>query len=80
MARFLGNWSRSEARSMIRFLREKNVSPSDIHSQIVKVYGEEAMSRQHEAKWCPSFQSSRQDDGNCNMTGSGRPSSRQELK
>ncbi|GFW25701.1 histone-lysine N-methyltransferase SETMAR [Trichonephila clavipes] len=71
MARRLGNWSCSE----VRFLWAKNVSASAIHSQFVKVYGEEAMSRQHLAKWCHSFQSGRQDVENRSMAGSGRPSS-----
>ncbi|GFV45881.1 HTH_48 domain-containing protein [Trichonephila clavipes] len=80
-AKLLGNWSRLEERVMIQFLWAKNVSSFDIHSQIVKVYGEEAMNRQHVAKWCHSFQSSRQDDENRNMAGSSRPSSlRHELK
>ncbi|GFV78881.1 hypothetical protein TNCV_4079811 [Trichonephila clavipes] len=62
-------------RSMIRFLWVNNVSASDIHSQIVEVYGEEAMSRQHLVKWCRYFQSARQDVNNRNMAGSCRPSS-----
>ncbi|GFV08413.1 histone-lysine N-methyltransferase SETMAR [Trichonephila clavipes] len=37
----------------------KNVSASAIHSQIVEVHGEEAISRQHVAKWCHYFQSDR---------------------
>ncbi|GFW01984.1 histone-lysine N-methyltransferase SETMAR [Trichonephila clavipes] len=35
--------------------------------QIVEAYGEEALSRQHVAKWCLSFQSGRQDVENRNM-------------
>ncbi|GFU02240.1 histone-lysine N-methyltransferase SETMAR [Trichonephila clavipes] len=66
---------------MIRFLWAKNVSASGIHSQIVEVYGKEAMSRQDVAKWCQPFQSGRQNVENHNMTGRGRPcSSRNELK
>ncbi|GFV48098.1 histone-lysine N-methyltransferase SETMAR [Trichonephila clavipes] len=59
-------------RAVIRFLWTKNVSASDIHSQIVEVYGEEEMRRQHVAKLCHSFQSSRQDVENHNMVGSSR--------
>ncbi|GIY04084.1 histone-lysine N-methyltransferase SETMAR [Caerostris darwini] len=75
MARRLENWSRLEVRAEVQFLLAKNVSASPIHSQIVEVYGEEARSRQHVAKWCRSFQSSRQDVENRNMAGSGRASS-----
>ncbi|GFU80635.1 hypothetical protein TNCV_1549021 [Trichonephila clavipes] len=32
-----------------------------MEGQIVEVYGEEAMSRKHVAKWCRSFQSGRKD-------------------
>ncbi|GFV88570.1 hypothetical protein TNCV_1243801 [Trichonephila clavipes] len=56
MARLLGNWSRLEVRAVIGFLWAKNVSAS-------------AMSRQHVAKLCYSFQSSRQDIESRNMTG-----------
>ncbi|GFV77059.1 hypothetical protein TNCV_691271 [Trichonephila clavipes] len=62
MAILLGNRSRLEVRAMIRFLWTKNVSASDIHSQIEEVYGEEAMRKQHAAKWyntchhCPDIQ------------------------
>ncbi|GIY95204.1 hypothetical protein CEXT_671791 [Caerostris extrusa] len=49
MARHLENWSRLEVRAAVRFLWADNVSASDIHSQIVKVYGEEAISK-HVAK------------------------------
>ncbi|GFX35145.1 hypothetical protein TNCV_2330851 [Trichonephila clavipes] len=41
------NWSHLEVQAVIRFLGAKNVSASDILYQIVEVYGEEAMSRQH---------------------------------
>ncbi|GFW51694.1 histone-lysine N-methyltransferase SETMAR [Trichonephila clavipes] len=67
--------SRLEVRTVIRFLRAKNVCASGIHSQIMAVYGEEAMSRQHVVKSGYSFQSSRQDVESHNMTGNGRPSS-----
>ncbi|GFT69374.1 histone-lysine N-methyltransferase SETMAR [Trichonephila clavipes] len=81
MARLLGNWPRFERRAVIRFLWAKNVSASDIHIQIVEVYGEKAMSRQHVAKWCLSFQSEKPDVENRNMAGSIRSSfSRHELK
>ncbi|GFV48961.1 histone-lysine N-methyltransferase SETMAR [Trichonephila clavipes] len=62
MAKFLRNWSRLTVRAVIRFLCAKNVSAS-------------AMSRQHVAKLCPSFQSGIQNVENQNRSGSGRPSS-----
>ncbi|GFT87051.1 histone-lysine N-methyltransferase SETMAR [Trichonephila clavipes] len=81
MARHLGNWSCLEARAVSRYLWAKNVPGSDIHSQIVEVYGEEAMSRQRVATRCHSFQSGRHDVENRNMAGSNRPNSlRHELK
>ncbi|GFV55923.1 hypothetical protein TNCV_7221 [Trichonephila clavipes] len=50
-------------------------------SQIVEVYGEEAISGQHVTKWCPSFQSSIQNVENRNIAGRDQPnSSRHELK
>ncbi|GFW68664.1 hypothetical protein TNCV_530171 [Trichonephila clavipes] len=55
-----------------RSSQAKNVSASDIYSQIVEVTGEEAMRRQHALKWCHSFQSGRQDVENRNMAESGR--------
>ncbi|GFS67978.1 histone-lysine N-methyltransferase SETMAR [Trichonephila clavipes] len=60
-------------RAVIRFLWAKNVSACD--SQIVEVYGEEAIDRQHVAKWRRSFQSGRHDVENRNMTGSDQLSS-----
>ncbi|GFV07376.1 histone-lysine N-methyltransferase SETMAR [Trichonephila clavipes] len=59
----------------LKLKKAKNVSASDIHSQIGEVNGEEAMSRHHVTKWSRSFQSGRQDVENHNMAGSGRPNS-----
>ncbi|GFY25279.1 hypothetical protein TNCV_2483991 [Trichonephila clavipes] len=64
---------------VILFLWTKNVSASDIQSQIMEVNGEEAMRRQRVAKWYHYFQSDRQDDENRNMAGGGRPSSSTEI-
>ncbi|GFX85191.1 hypothetical protein TNCV_1647381 [Trichonephila clavipes] len=81
MARRLGNLSRFEVRAVIRLLWAKNVSTSEILSQIEELFGEEAMSRQHVVKWCHSFQSGRQDVENHNIARSGwQSSSRHELK
>ncbi|GFW40856.1 uncharacterized protein TNCV_4369041 [Trichonephila clavipes] len=62
MARLLGKWFRLEVRAVIRFLWANNMSAS-------------AMSRQHVAKLCHSFQSGRQDVESRSMTGSSRQSS-----
>ncbi|GFS81889.1 histone-lysine N-methyltransferase SETMAR [Nephila pilipes] len=74
MARRLEKWSRIEVRAVIRFLWAKN-GASEIHRQIVEVYGDKAMSRQQVAKWCRSFQAGREHVENRNMEASGRPSS-----
>ncbi|XP_035210368.1 protein Wnt-16-like [Stegodyphus dumicola] len=60
---------------VIRFLWAKNVAASEIHRQIVEVYGDKAMSRQQVAKWCRSYQAGREHVENRNMEESGRPSS-----
>ncbi|GFW14970.1 histone-lysine N-methyltransferase SETMAR [Trichonephila clavipes] len=74
--RRLGNWTCLEVRALNRFLWAKNLSASDIHSQIVDVYGEEAMATCSEMmSGSHSFQSGRKDVKNRNMAGSGRPSS-----
>ncbi|GFU66556.1 hypothetical protein TNCV_4357121 [Trichonephila clavipes] len=70
--RRLGNSSCLKVQVMIRFLWAKNKSASDMHSQIGEVYGEEAMNRQHVAKWCHYFPSCRQDVENSNRVGNGR--------
>lgn len=75
MARRLEKWSRAEVRAVIRFLWAKNVSVSEIHSQMVEVYGEEAMSRHHVAKWCRCFKADREDVEHHNRAASGRPNS-----
>ncbi|GFX11892.1 hypothetical protein TNCV_2996761 [Trichonephila clavipes] len=62
MARLLGNFCSLEVRAVIRFSWAKNASTS-------------AMSRQHVAKLCHTFQSGRHDVKSCHMTESGRPSS-----
>ncbi|GFV72119.1 hypothetical protein TNCV_2460521 [Trichonephila clavipes] len=58
----------------VRFSGAKNAFASDIYSQIVEVYGEEAMSRQHVAKLCHPFHSDIQEVENSNIAESGRPS------
>ncbi|XP_035216761.1 uncharacterized protein LOC118190194 [Stegodyphus dumicola] len=75
MARRLEKWSRIEVRAVIRFLWAKNVAASEIHRQIVEVYGDKAMSRQQLVKWCRSYQAGREHVENRNMEASSRPSS-----
>ena len=71
MAGRLETWFRIEARAVIRFLWAKNVASSEIHRQIVEVYGGKAMSRQQVAEWCPSYQTGREHVENWNMESSG---------
>ena len=44
-----------EIRSVIRFLNARNVLPSEIHHQICKVYGDNAMSDGMVRKWVRMF-------------------------
>src|ERR1043166_8304979 len=60
MATRLENLSREENRSVIRFLWTKHVSAAEIHRQLVEVYGETVMSRQHVAEWCRKFAAGRE--------------------
>jgi len=61
-----------EIRSVIRFLKVRNVLPSEIHHQICQVYGDNAMSDGMVRKWVRVFNEERE-----NMhedARSGRPS------
>jgi len=61
-----------EIRSVIRFLKARNVLPSKIHHQICQVYGDNAMSDGMVRKWVRMFNEGREnvhDEGR-----SGRPS------
>ncbi|XP_035207091.1 uncharacterized protein LOC118181956 [Stegodyphus dumicola] len=75
MVRRLEKWSRIEMRAVILFLWAKNVPASEIHRQIVEVYGDKAMNRQQVAKWCRSYQAGREHVENRSMEASGLPSS-----
>jgi len=44
-----------EVRSVIRFLKARNVVPSEIHHQICQVYGDNAMSDTMVRKWVRMF-------------------------
>jgi len=48
-----------EIRSVIRFLNTRNVLPSEIHHQICKVYGDNAMSDGMVRKWVRMFNEGR---------------------
>ena len=44
-----------EIRSVIRFLNDSNVLPSEIHHQICQVYGDNAMNDGMVRKWVQMF-------------------------
>ncbi|GFV03590.1 hypothetical protein TNCV_3185131 [Trichonephila clavipes] len=72
ITRRLGKWSRTEVRTLARFLWAKNAFPSNILRQIVEVYGGEAMNIQQVAKWCrSSLEGGREQKENYNMEASG---------
>jgi hypothetical protein len=50
-----------EVRSVIRFLPLKGTSPTEIHRQLVEVYGANVMSRKHVCVWCAAFDNGRTD-------------------
>ncbi|GBM91268.1 hypothetical protein AVEN_29858-1 [Araneus ventricosus] len=61
-----------EVRSVIRFLNANNVKQAEIHSQFVKIYGENVMTDGMVRKWVRQF-----NDGRTNVhdeARSGRPS------
>jgi len=49
-----------EIRSVIRFLKARNVLPSEIHHQICQVYGDNAMSHGMVRKWVRMFHEGRE--------------------
>jgi len=61
-----------EIRSVIRFLKARNVLPSEIHHQICQVYGDNAMSDGMVRKWVRMFNEGRQNAHD--EARSGRPS------
>ena len=63
--------TRSEVRSVIRFLNAKGECPVEIHEQIVAVYGN-IMNWQNVTEWCREFSEGRTDVHNEQR--SGRPS------
>ena len=61
-----------EIRSVIRFLKARNVLPSEIHRQICQVYGDNAMSDGTVRKWVRMFNEVRENVHD--EARSGRPS------
>ena len=59
-------------RSVIRFLKARNVLPSEIHRQICQVYGDNAMSDGMVRKWVRMFNEGRENVHD--EARSGRPS------
>lgn len=64
--------ARCEIRAVIRFLNAKQISPTEIHCQLIEVYGENCISVQHVRKWCREFSEGRMEIHDENR--SGRPS------
>ena len=60
MAAPIQSLAKCEVRSVIRFLNAKGERPSEIHKQIVAVYGN-VINRQNVTKWCRKFSEGRTD-------------------
>ena len=52
-------WSKVEVRGAVRFLHAWGKNPTEIHVQIAKTYGEDAMSKRQVYRWCSLFQEGR---------------------
>ena len=72
MARQLETYSKVELRGTIRFLWAKRLNCTDIHREILVVYGPHAISRPAIVKWCQLFDQGRTDLGDEHREG--RPS------
>jgi 2-succinyl-5-enolpyruvyl-6-hydroxy-3-cyclohexene-1-carboxylate synthase len=55
----IGNPSSVEVRAVIRFLNEKQKSPTEIHKEVVVVYGENMISPKQVSVWCNQFKEGR---------------------
>jgi hypothetical protein len=55
------NPANCEVHSGIRFLNVKNVSPAEIHCQLVEIYGEGVVNEVNVHKWCHLFNGGRTD-------------------
>lgn len=54
-------WTSIEVRGVIRFLQAKGNTPSEIHRELVAVYGDQVMSRKPVWVWCKAFNEGRFD-------------------
>jgi hypothetical protein len=45
--------------AVIRFLNAKQKSPTEIHKEVVEVYGENVISRKQVSVWCNQFREGR---------------------
>jgi histone-lysine N-methyltransferase SETMAR len=59
MAARIDSWTTEEVRAVIRFLNAKGVSPSEIHTQLIEVYGENVTSKSNVYQWCRNFNQGR---------------------
>lgn len=55
MTALIEEWSRVEIRSVIRFLHAKGKGPTEIHRELLSVYGENVMTRKQVSLWCTAF-------------------------
>jgi transposase len=61
MAVSIQNPINCEVRAVIRFLHAKGETAIKIHCELVSVYGEDIVNRQHVTKWCREFEAGRSD-------------------
>ena len=55
----IANYAKCGVRSVIRLLTAKGLQASEIHRQLVEVYGESVMSEGKVRQWCRSFREGR---------------------
>ena len=72
MATVIEDWSKTEVRGVIRFLHAKGTKPSDIHGELVTVYGNNVMSKKQVYAWCSKFS-----EGRSNLDDDPRPGRKQ---
>lgn len=73
MATIIENWSKSEVRAVVRFLHAKGNNPTQIHNELVSVYGKDVMTKPGVYQWCSMFKAGRSSLDHA--PGSGRPQS-----
>jgi len=61
MAFPIEQWTNVEVRGVIRFLQAKGNTPSEIHRELVAVYGDQVMSKKQVWVWCKAFNEGRFD-------------------